>query len=654
MQPPRDLGTEADLSTGDSGMGGDGGGTMSDPSGTIDSPAGDLVIAVGDSISFGASCVDPDSDLPLSHSWSFDGGALDSSLEDPGVVTFETPGVFQVVYTCMDASGASDSTPPTRRVEVVAPSLVPLMGDVVSDGRFEVFFVDPEASSPAAIDPIPGGWPAHASVDPSLPFQTRLSPDGRFASFIADIAIDGEPALYVVDTSSPAGAAVKVSDIGTGGRVVEYEWSPDSSAVAFFGDDGSGGRSVWIADLSAGLATATVSEVGTGLTSIKIRSTRWPRWSRDSTKYLFRAREGASGPLEGYLFDRANPGLGQQRIHPALAPGAIAGVEDLLVVADTAVLIGDLDDDLGVDIYAIELSGSFPGTAHRLTTANATFDNGVSTQRLFYGLSPSGNELIFPWLGATSVTPARPYLVDLSGGATGAAGSALAFTLGGDPTQRVVDYEWSPDELSVAIGVPQTSGNDMVLIYYRSALGMSFGSWSQRTALRTPPLVIEEFGWSPDGAWVLMLDDRDSPGVLQLTGRGYLAGDFESRDVLNAPLVTGGEVEGLGRFASSTQLVYVADAEVDGVNEVYAVDPNTPGAVTKISPAVTASPPDVGFSDSRLRVLPSGDVVAAGDWRIAGVVEPVLLDPSGGSATPLLPPLSSGLGIRWIPMPDLP
>lgn len=92
------------------------------PDGTIDAPQGDLGIVQGESVTFAASCTDPDETGALTHRWSFgDGsGIADATVEDPGAVTFANPGVFTVTYTCTDASGAADPFPATRTITVDA------------------------------------------------------------------------------------------------------------------------------------------------------------------------------------------------------------------------------------------------------------------------------------------------------------------------------------------------------------------------------------------------------------------------------------------------------------------------------------------------------------------------------------------------------
>jgi len=100
------------------------------PVAEVTAPAADVSIAVGATVTFTATCIDPDGDT-LTHAWDFDGGAPDSAVASPGAITFATAGVFAVTYTCSDAHGlAADVI--TRTVTVTAPAFA-LDGTITYD-----------------------------------------------------------------------------------------------------------------------------------------------------------------------------------------------------------------------------------------------------------------------------------------------------------------------------------------------------------------------------------------------------------------------------------------------------------------------------------------------------------------------------------------
>jgi len=104
------------------------------PDGAIDTPADDVSIETGESVDFTGSASDPDGATPLTFRWDFDGGAPDSSDEDPGPVTFDTAGTYTVEFNVTDATNLPDPTPDTVTVTVTDPATVP-PGGGGSDGN---------------------------------------------------------------------------------------------------------------------------------------------------------------------------------------------------------------------------------------------------------------------------------------------------------------------------------------------------------------------------------------------------------------------------------------------------------------------------------------------------------------------------------------
>ncbi|MCW5830699.1 MAG: VCBS repeat-containing protein [Deltaproteobacteria bacterium] len=75
------------------------------PVGTILTPGGDELIAVSDVLDFTASCIDPDGDTDLTHSWRFNGAAPDSLVQNPGSIQFGETGTYVITYICTDSFG---------------------------------------------------------------------------------------------------------------------------------------------------------------------------------------------------------------------------------------------------------------------------------------------------------------------------------------------------------------------------------------------------------------------------------------------------------------------------------------------------------------------------------------------------------------------
>jgi PKD repeat protein len=90
------------------------------PNGVIDTPAGAVTITAGESVVFTGTGSDADGDLPLSYLWQFGAGSgvAAQSVEDPGAVRFDVPGVYTVTFTVTDARGLADPTPASVVVTV--------------------------------------------------------------------------------------------------------------------------------------------------------------------------------------------------------------------------------------------------------------------------------------------------------------------------------------------------------------------------------------------------------------------------------------------------------------------------------------------------------------------------------------------------------
>jgi hypothetical protein len=88
------------------------------PEGSITSPSTDVTIRAGGSVTFAGSGTDPDGTV-ASYAWVFPGGTPSSSnVANPGAIVFSTPGTYDVSLIVTDNDGASDPSPPVRRITV--------------------------------------------------------------------------------------------------------------------------------------------------------------------------------------------------------------------------------------------------------------------------------------------------------------------------------------------------------------------------------------------------------------------------------------------------------------------------------------------------------------------------------------------------------
>ncbi|HEY7529165.1 MAG TPA: PKD domain-containing protein [Gemmatimonadota bacterium] len=189
------------------------------PDGEIDEPDGDVTIDAGGAVIFeGEADDDEDDEDDLTWSWSFPGGAPETSdEEDPGPVVFSTPGTFVVQLVVTDRDGASDPAPPTRQVTVLGPPAnLPPEGTIVSPSgdvtihagesvTFEAAANDPDGTVASVSWDFGGGAPASSEL---VPGAVTFAQAGTFTvTFVAtddDGAPDPAPPTRVV-TVLPAG-----------------------------------------------------------------------------------------------------------------------------------------------------------------------------------------------------------------------------------------------------------------------------------------------------------------------------------------------------------------------------------------------------------------------------------------------------------------
>jgi len=88
------------------------------PTCTIDTPVADVIIFEGETVDYTGTATDIDGVIQ-GFSWSFEGGfPQTSTAEDPGLVTYNTPGTYTTTFDATDDDGASCSPPATRTITV--------------------------------------------------------------------------------------------------------------------------------------------------------------------------------------------------------------------------------------------------------------------------------------------------------------------------------------------------------------------------------------------------------------------------------------------------------------------------------------------------------------------------------------------------------
>jgi PKD repeat protein len=91
------------------------------PTASLNTPAANVSIVAGQSVSFSGTA--SGGNAPLTYQWNFGGGAGNSTVLNPGNVTFETAGTYTVTFTATDVDG--DTVVGGTRTVTVAEDLIP-------------------------------------------------------------------------------------------------------------------------------------------------------------------------------------------------------------------------------------------------------------------------------------------------------------------------------------------------------------------------------------------------------------------------------------------------------------------------------------------------------------------------------------------------
>ena len=221
--------------------------STSAPKGTIGSPASDVTIGAGQSVNFGTTTTS------AKYSWVFPGGSpATSTAQNPGNVTFNTPGEYTVSLTEIDAIGNSDPSPPTRTITVLPASAdfdisVSPSGNTVLPGNSTTYNV--------TVTPLSGfNGPVTLSVGSESGFPTGIT-SGGFSP--ASISGSGSSTLTMNTTTSTAPYALSLTVTGTSGTITHtgsttllVNLAPPASLSAIANSSGGIALS-WPASISA-------------------------------------------------------------------------------------------------------------------------------------------------------------------------------------------------------------------------------------------------------------------------------------------------------------------------------------------------------------------------------------------------------------------
>ncbi len=342
--------------------------------------------------------------------------------------------------------------------------------------------------------------------------------------------------------------------------------------------------------------------------------------SPDLTQVAYLAFQDTATEGELYLVDLAEPGTSTKLNSPLTAGGFI---DEFVFSPDGSRIayVGDQDVFDQFDLYLVDLAN--PGVSTKLNP-DLPVDGEVS-----FGLSfsPDGSMVLY---AADLDVPGQFELFLTEVAAPGVATKVNApFVPEGD---QFGDYKFSPDGATIVYMADQHVDG------VRELYAVDVSNPGVATKLN-PPLVADgdvcTFHFSPDSTKVAYCADQDVDGTLEL----YLV-DLAVPGVstkVNPPLVADGDVQGATfRFGPNSDfIVYRADQDTDGDNELYRVEVAMPGTSFKINEPLVA-----GGDVSIFQINPDGlQLTYVADQDTEGVAELYNVDLSTpGASTKLNPP----------------
>ena len=465
-----------------------------------------------------------------------------------------------------------------------------------SSGIFNLFVRDAAlANPPVQLSTI---LPAGTSVSVDAADKPVWAPDSSRVAYRHNA---NTSLRFELNTATPDGMSnVTVSDILDDGRNVQpgsFDWSPDSSRVAYIADRDAVGNNELYTNTGGGGSHAKInSNLGT---LAGTRAVTDYAWSPDSTRLAYRADEGATDD--------------QFTISSAPAAGGSSS---------------EVADIIGI-----------PGA----NTTAAAYAWSPDSSRIAFVADRVGTSAVFSIHTAPGDGSATPVQIDN--------GTGNAYDVVGIPT-------WAPDGSRVAYiadinqndvfelftSVPTTAGS--TTINGTPPLGGNV-STGQATLDSVP-------AWSPVSSSLIYAAEQDTAGILEIyVGPGDGSGSATGNTKVSGTMVPNGDAD-LSQAEiwapDGSQILYVADQDLDGTFSLWTSTP-AGGNNTKLT---SATPATASHLTGVAKWSHESSYVAyASEQTTAAVVELFISTPAG-AITPVSGTLVGGGNVdattfEWAP-----
>jgi hypothetical protein len=222
------------------------------PVATITNPGAAVTVAAGQPLTFASTASDPDGSI-AGFSWVFPGGSpARSTAQNPGTVTFATPGAYTVSLTVLDNLGVNNPSPPTVTVTVTGSAT---LGAAITS----------PASGATANGTVTVGMAA--SNAQGSPTQFTLKLDSATTLSTQTIA-SGSTATYAWNTAGvPQGShtlSLTVTDGAgrTASTAISVTVPAPSGGGGGGGGGGTGGSLVWTSPVNVTVSGNSITKSG--------------------------------------------------------------------------------------------------------------------------------------------------------------------------------------------------------------------------------------------------------------------------------------------------------------------------------------------------------------------------------------------------------
>jgi WD40 repeat protein len=463
--------------------------------------------------------------------------------------------------------------------EINAPEGV-ISFQISADSRFVVY--EKETAAPGGTQlfgvPLQGPESARISLTEEIPAGKKIknysiSSDGEWAVILADLEEAGKNELYSIPILGPLQALRKLSvpQDTAGKSIVEFNITPDGSQV-FYKADGFGysiyGKVLYSvpiegpAESSVRMTPSANQNGGVGMFTISPNSQR--------VVYLFGENESFiqklfSEPSSGSAEDAVEISLPLEIIHERSD-----SVVDMQISPDSqkvVYILRKLRDDgwFNYDLYSVSING--PNASSIRLSGPAYVKSGV----YYFSISPDNQQVVYALNPVNYMLAPDLYRVPISGPWE----QSEKLNPISHPQGWVEGFKISPDSQHLvykSIEIIYTSEEpwrDTEL--YRVPL---YGPISETVVLAADfpaGAEIKDYQFSSDSSRLIYLADQEQRGVFELYSLpsvGLASGAVK----LNAPLPEGAGVKGFKVLPQYNWVVYRADQEVAGSEELFMMD----------------------------------------------------------------------------------